>query len=132
MVPHLGKTGIKAQERECVEDVLIQRVVIAVDVMGHLLGALVTPNSEMLGGDFDECDHLSASNWTQYRRDSPHLTLTPSIDYSHLMVVPPHQRAASDEVVRHPHGIVHEGVGRHGPVVPAVLDGQADPCASKA
>ena len=43
-------------------------------------------------------------------------------------MVPPHKRATTDEVIRHPKGIVHNGVGGHSAMVPAVLDGEADPC----
>lgn len=49
-----------------------------------------------------------------------------------LVVVAPHQRGATNEVVRHAKGVVHKGVRGHGTVVAAVLDGQADPGTSQA
>ena len=46
-----------------------------------------------------------------------------------LMVVAPHQGGAADEVIRQPHQLVHPGLGRHGPMVAAVLHREANPCA---
>mmetsp|Transcript_11219 Transcript_11219/g.24172 ORF Transcript_11219/g.24172 Transcript_11219/m.24172 type:complete len:241 (-) Transcript_11219:513-1235(-) len=84
VVPVLGLAGVKAQEGEGVHHVLVQCLIIAVDVVGH------------------------------------------------LVVVSPHEGGASNQVVSQAQRVVHNGVGGHGSVVPAVLDGQADPGARKA
>ena len=45
------------------------------------------------------------------------------------MVVAPHEGGAANEVVRQPHQLVHPSLGRHCPMVAAVLHREANPCA---
>ena len=55
-----------------------------------------------------------------------------SIAHAHLMMIPPHERGSANQVVSEAHGIVHNGVGGHGTMVAAMLDGEADPSATQA
>mmetsp|Transcript_27062 Transcript_27062/g.43320 ORF Transcript_27062/g.43320 Transcript_27062/m.43320 type:complete len:235 (-) Transcript_27062:592-1296(-) len=77
--PLLGLARVEAQERHGGVHVLVQRVVIAVDVVRH------------------------------------------------LVVVAPHETGTPDEVVRQAQRVVHPYLGRHGAMVPAVLDSKSDP-----
>ena len=46
---------------------------------------------------------------------------------AYLVVVPPHEGGATDEVITHAHGLVHPCTCAHGAVVAAVLHCQANP-----
>ncbi len=48
------------------------------------------------------------------------------------MMVAPHEARAAAEVIGEAHQIVHDGIGGHGAVVAAVLDGQTDPGCAQA
>jgi hypothetical protein len=82
MDPHLWQPGVESQKREGIKDVLVQRVIIAVDVMRNLTG--IDDREGYVDRDRWQCDR-----WLP-----------------RLMVIAPHQRAAPDQVICHPKGVV--------------------------